>query len=162
MAAPATQTPLIVRPAEFPRELDGVRAIFLEYEKGTGISLCFQGFQQEVANLPGKYAPPAGRLLLGVDGRDVGCIALRPLEAGVCEMKRLYVRPSHRRRGAGRLLAARLIDDARVIGYDTMRLDTLETWVPAVGLYRSLGFQPTSRYNDDPDPHTLFMALRLR
>ena len=153
----------MVRPAEFPRELAAVRAIFLEYEKGTGISLCFQGFEQEVATLPGKYAPPAGRLHLAVDGGDIiGCIALRALDPAICEMKRLYVRPSHRGRGVGRMLAARLIEDARAIGYDTMRLDTLETWVPAVELYRSLGFQPTTRYNDDPDPHTLFMALRLR
>jgi GNAT superfamily N-acetyltransferase len=154
---------LTVRPAEFPGELAAVRAIFLEYEKSTGLSLCFQGFEQELAALPGRYAPPGGRLHLAVDGGDVlGCIALRPLEAGAGEMKRLYVRPSHRGRGAGRMLAARLIEDARSIGYETMRLDTLETWVPAVQLYRSLGFEPTPRYNDDPDPHTLFMALRLR
>ena len=163
MAGPTAQTRLIVRPAEFPRELETVRAIFLEYEKGTGISLCFQGFEQEVATLPGKYAPPAGRLFLAAEGGEiVGCIALRPLEQDLCEMKRLYVRPSHRGRGVGRLLAARLVEDARAIGYHTMRLDTLETWAPAVGLYRSLGFQSTPRYNDDPDPHTLFMALRLR
>jgi GNAT superfamily N-acetyltransferase len=77
-------------------------------------------------------------------------------------MKRLYVRPSHRGRGLGRVLAERLIADARAIGYDTMRLDTLDAWHPAVGLYRSLGFNPTERYNDDLDPHTLFMALDLR
>lgn len=148
--------------ASAPAHLDTVCSMFREYEKDIGFSLCFQGFEQELAALPGRYAPPAGRLYLLTDGGSaVGCIALRALEPGLCEMKRLYVRPSHRGRGLGRLLAERLIADARAIGYHIMRLDTLETWGPAVGLYRSLGFRPTARYNDDTDPHTLFMALDL-
>lgn len=152
-----------IREPRSQADLDTVRAIFREYEKDTGISLCFQGFEQELASLPGRYAPPAGRLFLLVDqDAAIGCIALRPLEPGLCEMKRLYVRPTHRGRGLGRVLAERLIADARSIGYHTMRLDTLENWRPAVGLYRALGFKPCERYNDDPDPHTLFMALDLR
>lgn len=154
--------------------LDAARAMFREYEKDIGISLCFQGFEQELATLPGRYAPPRGRLYLLMDtGSAVGCIALRDITDDlrletrrgtvppICEMKRLYIRPSHRGRGLGRILAERLVADARAIGYHAMRLDTLETWLPAVELYRSLGFQPTERYNDDTDPHTLFMALDL-
>ncbi len=149
--------------ASTPAHLDTVRSMFREYEKDIGASLCFQGFEQELATLPGRYASPAGRLYLLVEGgTPIGCIAMRSLQPGVCEMKRLYVQPSHRGHGLGRVLAERLIADARAIGYDTMRLDTLDAWLPAVGLYRSLGFKPTERYNDDQDPHTLFMALDLR
>ncbi|MFM9994787.1 MAG: GNAT family N-acetyltransferase [Phycisphaerales bacterium] len=174
--------PTLVTPTT-PEQLDTVRALFREYEENLGISLCFQGFEQELANLPGKYAPPSGRLYLAMMGPDAaGCIALReithqvadffadpraPKPAGrppagrICEMKRLYVRPEFRGNRIGRLLARRLLDDARAIGYATMHLDTMDTLKPAVELYRSLGFQPTQRYNNDEDPHTLFFAKAL-
>lgn len=153
--------------------LDTVRALLREYEKDTGVSLCFQGFEQELATLPGRYAPPSGRLLLAMDATEaVGCIALRDITSDLarrgtaisgraCEMKRLYVRPSHRGRGIGRLLAERIIAEARTIGYAQMRLDTMHTMRAAVAMYRSLGFEPAERHNDDPDQRTLFFALRL-
>jgi GNAT superfamily N-acetyltransferase len=150
--------------AATPDDIGSVRALFREYAASLPFSLCFQGFEDELATLPGKYAAPAGRLLLAFDGPErapVGCIALRPLQAGICEMKRLFVRPSHRSRGLGRLLCQRLIEEARVAGYRTMRLDTSADMIPAQRLYASLGFRPIPRYNDDPLEDTIFMELNL-
>ncbi len=137
--------------------------LFVEYADSLGFSLCFQGFDDELANLPGKYAPPTGRLLLAMcDGKIAGCIALKKLDDQKCEMKRLYVRPEHRGKKIGRLLAERLIEEARSIGYQKMCLDTIAgKMATAVAMYRSFGFIEREAYYHNPEPHTLYMELDL-
>ena len=139
------------------------RNLFLEYQRGLGVSLCFQGFDAELAALPGDYAPPRGRLLIARQGEAVaGCVALRPLFHRDAEMKRLYVRPAHRGTGLGRLLAQRVISEARAIGYESLKLDTLPQMHSAQNLYAKLGFRETAPYNDNPIGGTRFLALDLR
>ncbi len=150
------------------------RRLFEEYATSLGFDLCFQGFDRELAELPGAYAPPEGHLLLAAaDGRSVGCVALKKLSPGVggqavnpadtCEMKRLYVRPEFRGQGFGRRLAEAVIEEARRIGYERMRLDTIEPRMPeAVQLYRSLGFVPIAPYTVNPVPGATFMELDLQ
>jgi len=126
------------------------------------VSLCFQGFDQELASLPGVYAPPRGRLYLAfAAGGPAGCAALRPLFHRDAEMKRLYVRPAHRGSGLGRLLANRIIEDARSLGYDTLKLDTLPRMKAAQRMYEKFGFRDTAPYNDNPVAGVRFMALEL-
>ena len=137
--------------------------LFAEYADALGVDLCFQGFTEELAGLPGDYAPPAGRLLLASDDDElVGCVALHPYGPGECEMKRLYVRAAHRGKHIGRLLAQRLIEEARVIGYKSMKLDTLRSLTQACALYQSLGFIETPPYRFNPIEDVMYMALPLR
>ncbi|HLH26686.1 MAG TPA: GNAT family N-acetyltransferase [Chloroflexota bacterium] len=116
-----------------------------------------------MADLPGPYSPPAGRLILALQaGEAIGCVALRPLDLQTCEMKRLYVRPAFRGHKLGRTLASHVIDEAGTIGYATIRLDTSSSMTEAIALYRSLGFTETAPYNDNPLPGALFFERRLR
>ena len=142
--------------------VEACRELFREYEKSLGISLCFQGFAEELATLPGAYARPRGRLLLArVAGMPAGCGALRPLADGDAEMKRLYVRPDYRGMGLGRMLAECIVDDARAMGYRALKLDTLPAMGEAQALYESLGFVDCDKYNDNPIGGVRFLALDL-
>lgn len=144
-------------------QIPHIRQLFLEYQKWLGIDLCFQGFDKELASLPGDYAPPSGRLLLAkYDSKVAGCAALRKITPEICEMKRLFVRPEFRGKGIGKQLAVRIIDEAGIIGYTKMRLDTLPVMKEAVTLYRSLGFQDTAPYYHNPIQGTLYMELKLK
>jgi putative acetyltransferase len=149
--------------ATLPEHIEQVRSLFLEYGSSLGFSLCFQSFDEELKNLPGAYRPPSGRLLLARSAdHAAGCVALRKLEAGICEMKRLYVRPGDRGHGLGRMLVERLIAEARAIGYERMRLDTIESAMKdAVALYRRMGFQEIKPYSAVPIESALWMELLL-
>lgn len=140
-----------------------VRELFLEYAQSLGFSLCFQSFDRELAELPGDYAPPQGRLLLAEwDGEAAGCVALHPLDSQTCEMKRLYLRPPYRGKGLGRTLVQRVIDAARAIGYLRMRLDTVEPLMKdAVALYRRFGFRDIPPYRENPIPGAMYLELEL-
>jgi ribosomal protein S18 acetylase RimI-like enzyme len=154
-----------IAPAGFPADREAVLGLFREYVDGLGVDLSFQSVEAELADLPGKYAPPAGLILLARNdgGEPVGCIALRPLTAhGACEMKRLYVRPSARGTGLGRRLAEAVIARAATLGYVRMWLDTLTTMQPAQALYESLGFRDAEAYYENPLPGTRYLALDLR
>lgn len=152
-----------VAQAESPSEIAQARELFLEYAQSLGFSLCFQNFDRELASLPGDYALPAGRLLLAeYEGQPAGCVALHRLEPGICEMKRLYLRPQFRGKGLGRVLADRIISEARQIGYQRMRLDTVEPVMKdAVAMYRRLGFQEIAPYCANPIAGALYMELDL-
>lgn len=138
------------------------RSLIEEYAAELAIDLCFQNFTDELANLRTIYGPPAGVLLLARDGSEwLGCVGMRALRDRLCEMKRLYVKPPHRRRGLGGLLARKAIDHARSCGYDRMVLDTLESMVAARALYESLGFRDTSGYYDNPLDGVRYLALEI-
>lgn len=148
--------------ATTPDDFAGVRELFAEYAKALNLDLAYQGFDSELAGLPGVYAPPAGRLLIAREGDAItGCIALRPFKDGVCEMKRLYVRPDYQKTGLGRSLCVRLIGEAKEAGYRAMLLDTLPLMQSAIRLYESLGFVRRSSYYDTPLEETIFMELVL-
>ena len=149
--------------AESPAQLAQARELFLEYAQSLGFSLCFQNFDQELAGLPGDYAPPHGRLLLAeYEGQLAGCVAMRKLADDICEMKRLYVRPEFRGKKLGLALANRVIAEARQIGYRCMRLDTVEPVMKdAVAMYRKLGFQEIAPYCKNPIAGALYMELDL-
>ena len=144
-------------------DLDQARELFKEYEAALGISLCFQKFDEELANLPGEYAPPRGRLLVAREFDQLaGCVALRPVGPTTCEMKRLFLRPAYRSRGLGRVLVEAVIEEARKIGYTHMRLDTISDRMGrAVELYKSMGFVEIEPYYDSPVDTTKFMELDL-
>ena len=149
--------------AEGADDLGHIRELFLEYADSLGVDLEFQNFTQEVANLPGDYAPPRGRLLLVLsDNQPAGCVGLRAISSTVCEMKRLYVRQPFRGFGLGKLLADRIIQEARMIGYESMLLDTLPTMTQARKLYAQLGFQETQPYRFNPVQGTTYMVLELK
>lgn len=153
----------MIAQADSPSEIETARELFREYSDWLQVDLCFQNFEKELAGLPGDYAPPEGRLWLAWINQDIaGCIALRSLGEGICEMKRLFVRPEFRGQGLGRLLAEKLIQEARNIGYQKMRLDTLPGRMDqAIAMYRDLGFQEIERYYNNPDETALFMELDL-
>jgi ribosomal protein S18 acetylase RimI-like enzyme len=161
-----------LRAATAPADVALARALFVEYAAWLDVDLCFQGFNEELATLPGAYAPPAGRLLVaGEPSAAFGCIALRPLETRedgqsgpvpvVGEVKRLYVQPACRKQGWGEKLAAALVDEARVIGYRRLKLDTLEWMAAARGLYARLGFRECAPYYPNPLPGVVYMACTL-
>jgi ribosomal protein S18 acetylase RimI-like enzyme len=162
---------LTIRPALTAEDIRAVHSLFEEYAASIGVDLCFQGFAAELAGLPGDYAPPRGCLLLafempGTAGatapRAVGCIALRPLEPGICEMKRLFARPEVRGAGIGRLLAEAVIAQARTLGYEKMRLDTLPSMERARALYAALGFRPIPPYRSNPIAGAAYLELDLK
>ena len=154
---------VIIRDAETAADIELTRTLFLEYAQALGFSLCFQGFDEELAGLPGKYARPHGRLLLAAhDELAAGCVGMRALQDGICEMKRLYVRPAFRGKRIGRLLAERLISEARGIGYTRMRLDTVVgKMADAVALYRRLGFVEIPPYCANPIEGAVYLELSL-
>ena len=139
------------------------RELFVEYEQAIGVNLCFQNFQRELADLPGRYAPPEGRLLIALSATGpAGCVALRKIGAGSCEMKRLYVRRAFRGQGLGRKLASAIIDEAAQMGYTTLRLDTLASMKEAIALYRSLGFKNSRAYCYNPCAGAVYLQLKLK
>ncbi len=156
---------IAIVPARGRDDLDAVSRLFREYQLALGVDLCFQGFEDELATLPGAYGPPRGEILMARLGRVVaGVVALRPLGDGqdsTSEMKRLYVRPAFRRDRLGRQLAESILAEARRIGYRRMRLDTLGRMIEANALYRRLGFRPIPAYNDNPLPDVLFYEIDL-
>jgi putative acetyltransferase len=149
--------------AESAAQIAQARELFQEYERSLGIKLCFQDFERELAELPGHYTPPDGRLLLvECDGQLAGCVALHPWEPGICEMKRLYLRPAFRGKGVGRVIAETIIAEARNIGYQRMLLDTIEPiMTDAVELYRKLGFREIASYRPNPAAGVVYMELQL-
>ena len=151
--------------AEGPADVAAARTLMREYVDSLGVDLSFQGFEEELAGLPGKYAPPSGALFLArlsPGRRAAGCVALRKLAPGVGEMKRLFVRPRHRGLGIGRALAERIVDEGAALGYRVMRLDTLDRLESAVALYRAMGFAPIPPYCRNPLPGAMFWEKRLR
>ena len=153
---------LRIAQAETPEEIETAQALFREYQQELGIDLCFQNFDGELAALPGKYARPGGCLLLAwKDGAAVGCVAVRPWNGEVCELKRLFLRPEARGTGAGRLLTETALQEARRAGYRRIRLDTLPQMGAAIRLYRDLGFQEIGAYTKNPIAGALFLEKNL-
>jgi putative acetyltransferase len=151
-----------IAPAAGVADIEAARELFREYQRAIGVDLCFQGFEQELAALPGVYAPPSGRLLLArAGGALAGCVALRGLSDDTGEMKRLYVRPLFQGRGLGRDLVTALFAEARAADYSVLRLDTLPSMKAAAALYTSLGFAPIPSYNSSSLDGMLFFELRL-
>ena len=157
----------LIRQATSAGDIVAARELFEEYAAALDVDLCFQNFAQELASLPGAYAPPGGRLLLaGRKELAIGCVALRPLgvdlaHAGVGEVKRLYVRPEARGSGLGRALVENVIEHARAIGYRELKLDTLPTMTAARALYSALGFREGEAYYHNPVHGTVYMTLVL-
>lgn len=161
----ALDCPFRIRTARSPQDLEIVLRLFKAYATSLGIDLAFQGFNAEIAGLPGKYAPPVGDILLAFDvhGEPLGCVALKPLlPEGYCEMKRLYVFPEARSLGLGKTLAESIIELAYELGYTHMRLDTLSSMMGAISLYRKLGFKEIGAYYNTPLADTIFMELSLK
>ena len=143
-------------------DIDSIRELFREYTAMLGVDLSFQNYDEELAGLPGKYAPPDGRLFIArYEGRVAGCVALRRYDAGTCEMKRLFVRPEFRNKKIGLALIERVVAAAREAGYEAMVLDTLSTLENSVALYRRYGFQSTPPYYHNPHPDAVYFRLPL-
>ena len=149
--------------AQSSDEVEQARQLFKEYAAWLEIDLCFQNFEKELADLPGDYAPADGRLLLAYDdGELVGCVALRKIGEDICEMKRLFLRDRFRGQGLGRSLIEAIINEAKQIGYERMRLDTLPPKMDkAIALYKELGFKEIDPYYNNPVPDAMFMELSL-
>ena len=149
--------------AETADQIEQARTLFREYESWLGLSLCFQNFENELAELPGAYARPDGRLLLARESDELaGCVALRKLTDTTCEMKRLFLRDAFRGKGMGRLLIEAIIGNAKEIGYERMLLDTLPPRMnDAIALYRSIGFKEIAPYYDNPVEGAIFMELTI-
>jgi putative acetyltransferase len=154
---------LTLTQAKSAEQIAQARELFLEYEQSLGFSLGFQNFDQELAGLPGDYAPPRGRLLVAeYRSQLAGCVALHQFAPGICEMKRLYLRPHFRGRGLGRVIAETVIGEARAMGCRKMRLDTIEPVMPnAMAMYRRLGFKEIDAYRPNPMDGALYMELNL-
>ena len=149
-------------PVASSEHLRQVRELFEEYAGSLGISLEFQNYREELAALPGAYAPPEGQLLVAECGGEVaGCVAMRKIGEGICEMKRLYVRPAFRKQGLGQALSRAIIEAARQAGYRSMRLDTLKEMKAATALYESMGFRRIDAYYDNPLPNVIYLELQL-
>jgi putative acetyltransferase len=164
---PMSTETLMIRSAGSSADIAEIRRLLREYESETGTDLCFQNFEEELAGLPGSYTPPSGRLLIamarigGSESSPAGCVALRPLDEGICEMKRLFVRADFRGTGLGRRLAMAIIAEARAIGYRKMRLDTLPQQADAHRLYAFLGFHEIGPYRPNPIEGSRFLELDL-
>ena len=151
-----------IRPVNNQNDIESIRTLFKEYEKAIGVDLCFQGFAEELADLPGRYSSPEGALLLAfVDSQLAGCVALRWFDYNTCEMKRLYVRPEFRGLGLGRKLAVKVIEEATQIGYTRMRLDTLPSMTEAIAMYKTLGFMEIEPYRYNPVKGAIYMEREL-
>ena len=151
-----------IKRAQIKAEIQEVESLFREYESFLNVDLCFQNFEDELANLPGKYSPPRGDLLIGLDGEKiVGCVAVRKLDDDICEMKRLFVRQEARGTGLGRQLAQEIIVISQKLGYSLMRLDTLDRLTKAMHLYKTLGFKKIESYYENPLPGVVYWELKL-
>jgi len=144
------------------KELTIARQLFIEYQQWLNTDLCFQGFEKELATLPGKYAEPSGSILLAeYQDEIIGCVAVRQLKDDICEMKRLYVKPEFQGLSAGRLLAEAIVRKAKTLGYQKMQLDTLQRLDRAIGLYKKLGFKEVRPYYDNPLDEVVYWELDL-
>jgi putative acetyltransferase len=159
-----TPSPMELIQAQSAQEIEQARQLFREYQSWLQIDLCFQNFEKELAKLPGDYVAPEGRLLLAHEEAQLaGCVALRKIDERICEMKRLFLREECRGKGLGRKLIEAIIREAREIGYDRMRLDTLPPKMSdAIALYRAYGFKQIAAYYDNPVTGAIFMELDLR
>ncbi len=160
---PGASSDITIAEATSHADVDDMRTLFVEYQQWLGIDLCFQNFSDELQTLPGAYAPPGGRLLLArhSDGMFAAGVGMRPLAPGICEMKRLYVRPAWRSLGLGRRLAEAIVEASRTAGYARMRLDTFPYLDPAMALYRSMGFFKIKPYNSNPLDEVIHMEKVL-
>lgn len=151
-------------PVRSEEDIEATKALFYEYTAWLDLDLSYQSFDVEMANFPGKYAPPTGELFLARTGQGnpIGCAALRPLDEGVCEMKRLFVKDSAKGLGVGKALVLALIDAAKKLGYHYIRLDSLPKMTAALRMYRSLGFIDIQPYYETPLPETIFLELNTR
>jgi ribosomal protein S18 acetylase RimI-like enzyme len=158
-----TTDPFTIAAVSSPDDLDAVRVLFRAYAASLPVDLGYQDFATELATLPGKYGPPGGALLIARNpaGQPLGCVGLRPLADGACEMKRLYVDPAARGLGLGRALMDAVVAEATRRRYPEIRLDTLPTMTAAIAMYRAAGFAPIAPYYDTAPAGTLFLGRRL-